>query len=135
LIPFTQNFEGREEKGLKEKLKSELPGILNWALEGLKLWQAEGLRPLPKAVTEATEKYKKDSDSIGQWLELRATPMTVASVQSSVAYNDYKDWATGNGLYPLGNRAFKSSLEERGFFTAHRNGGNFWFGFELKSRF
>ncbi len=135
LIPFTQNFEGREEKGLKEKLKSELPGILNWALEGLKLWQAEGLQPLPKAVIEATEKYKKDSDTIGQWLELRTTSMTVASVKSSAAYNDFKDWANENGLYPLGNRAFKASLEERGYFTAHKMDGNFWFGFELKSRF
>jgi putative DNA primase/helicase len=135
LIPFTQNFEGREETGLKEKLMSELSGVLNWALDGLKLWQSEGLKPLPKAVTEATEKYKKDSDSIGQWLELRATPITGASVQSSVAYNDYKDWATENGLYPLGNRAFKASLEERGFFTARKIEAVFWFGFELKSKF
>jgi putative DNA primase/helicase len=135
LIPFTQNFEGREEKGLKQKLMSELSGVLNWALDGLKLWQSEGLKPLPKAVTEATEKYKKDSDSIGQWLELRATPKTGASVQSSVAYNDYKDWTTENGLYPLGNRAFKASLEERGFFTARKIEAVFWFGFELKSRF
>jgi putative DNA primase/helicase len=135
LIPFTQNFEGREEKGLKEKLMSELSGILNWALEGLKLWQSEGLKPLPKAVIEATDKYKKDSDTIGQWLELRTTSMTGASVQSSVAYNDYKDWANENGFYPLGNRAFKASLEERGFFTARKIEAVFWFGFELKSRF
>jgi putative DNA primase/helicase len=114
---------------------SELSGILNWALEGLKLWQAEGLQPLPKAVIEATEKYKKDSDTIGQWLELRTTSMSVASVQSSAAYNDYKDWANENGFYPLGNRAFKASLEERGYFTAHKMNGNFWVGFELKSRF
>ncbi len=135
LIPFTQNFEGREEKGLKGKLMSELSGILNWALEGLKLWQAEGLQPLPKAVIEATDKYKKDSDTIGQWLELRTTSMTGASVQSSAAYNDYKDWANENGFYPLGNRAFKASLEERGFFTARKIEAVFWFGFELKSRF
>ncbi len=37
LIPFTQNFDGREDLRLEEKLiQSELSGILNWALEGLR---------------------------------------------------------------------------------------------------
>jgi putative DNA primase/helicase len=135
LIPFTQNFDGREEDGLEEKLKSELSGILNWALKGLKLWQAEGLKNLPEAVTNATDKYKKDSDTIGQWLELRTEQNSQSSVKSSIAYNDYRDWATENGYYPLGNRTFKSSLEERGFAHGRKNDGIYWSGIELKSRY
>ena len=36
MIPFGERIRGtgREEKGVKAKLMAELPGILNWALEG-----------------------------------------------------------------------------------------------------
>jgi putative DNA primase/helicase len=132
LIPFTKNFEGREEDGLEETLKAELSGILNWAMEGLKLWQEEGLKSLPKAVTDATDKYKKDSDTIGQWLELRTEPGKELTVKSSIAYSDYRDWATENGYYSLGNRSFKSSLEEKGFLSKRQEEGIYWFGMRLK---
>jgi putative DNA primase/helicase len=135
LIPFTENFEGREEKGLEEKLLSEKPGILNWALEGLKMWQREGLQPQPKAVVKATEKYKKDSDTVGQWLEARTDPKSTSTVKSSTAYNDYRDWATENGYFALGVRTFRSALEEKGSKAERKNDGVHWLGLELKSRY
>ncbi len=133
LVPFTQNFTGREDKQLEAKLKLELPGILNWALEGLKMWRAEGLDGIPVSVREATEKYKSDSDTIGQWLELRTCKASHMDVSSSIAYQDYRDWCNDNGFYALGNRSFKSSLEERGFTSSRRGNGIRWLGFELKS--
>lgn len=133
LIPFAQNFSGREDKHLEAKLKLELPGILNWALEGLKMWRAEGLGDIPASVREATEKYKKDSDTIGQWLELRADQEPYKDVLSSIAYQDYREWCNDNGFYALGNRSFKSSLEERGFTSSRRGKGIRWLGFALKS--
>jgi putative DNA primase/helicase len=135
LIPFTQNFEGREEKMLKEKLKSELSGVLNWALDGLKLWQDEGLKPLPKAVTDATDKYKQESDTVGQWLDARTETSKDSTVKSSTVYTDYKDWAGENNCYPLGTRSFKPALEEKQFTTVRKNDGIYWIGLELKSRY
>jgi putative DNA primase/helicase len=129
LIPFEQNFDGREDTGLKQELLSELPGILNWAIEGLKKWHKEGLKNRPQAVIEATAKYKKDSDTIGQWLEANMIENPNSEIQSSEAYNNYKDWATENGHYPVGNRNFKSYLEERGFYLKKKNTGNYWQGF------
>jgi putative DNA primase/helicase len=135
LIPFTQNFEGREEKGLEETLKGELSGILNWAMEGLRLWQKEGLKPLPEAVTNATDNYKQESDTVGQWLEQRTIADKARTVKSSTAYIDYKDWAGDNGYYPLGTRSFKSALEEKQHTVQHTRDGNLWIGFGLRSRF
>jgi putative DNA primase/helicase len=129
LIPFTQNFEGREEEGLKDKLLAELPGILNWALEGLRKWQDEGLRELPKAISEATTRYKEDSDTIGQWLECNMVQNISNEVKSSEAYKHYQSWAIESGYYPVGNKTFKSSLEERGFGHKKTNNGNYFVGF------
>src|SRR5918993_1150660 len=51
-------IEEEHDKDLVEKLKGELPGILNWALEGCAAWQAQGLNP-PLLVTEATRNYRE----------------------------------------------------------------------------
>ncbi len=129
LIPFEQNFDGREESGLKEQLLTELPGILNWAVEGLKKWNNEGLKKRPQAVIDATDKYKKDSDTVGQWLECNMFEHSNSEIKSSEAYNNYKDWAIENGHCPLGNKSFKSTLEERKFYIRKKNDGNYWVGF------
>jgi putative DNA primase/helicase len=133
LIPFNQNFEGREEDRLEETLKSELPGILNWALEGLKMWQAERLKPLPTAVTSATDKYKEESDTVKQWLDFQTIQIPQGAIKSSAAYTNYKDWSVENGYYPLGQKNFKSSLEERGFKQFRKMDAMYWIGFEFKS--
>jgi putative DNA primase/helicase len=135
LIPFTQNFEGREEEGLDEKLLAELSGILNWALAGLRLWQTERLKAFPKSVMEATGKYKEDSDTVGQWLDLRVRLGSILQAQSSTAYTDYRDWTIENGYFALSNRSFKSALEEKGFLSQRETKGVVWRGFELKPRF
>ena len=36
VLKFTESFYGREDKILTKKLTGELPGILNWAIEGWK---------------------------------------------------------------------------------------------------
>ncbi|MDT7972904.1 MAG: phage/plasmid primase, P4 family, partial [Armatimonadota bacterium] len=46
LIPFTVTIPPDEQiPDLAEQLKGELLGILNWALEGLRDWLANGLQP------------------------------------------------------------------------------------------
>ncbi len=133
LIPFNQNFEGREEDRLEETLKSELSGILNWALEGLKMWQIEHLKPLPTAITDATDKYKNESDTVKQWLDFQTIQKSQGAIKSSAAYTNYKIWSEENGYYPLGQRNFKSSLEERGFRQLRKNDGVYWVGIDFKS--
>jgi len=43
LIPFDVSFENMPDRELKRKLRDELNGILNWALQGCLLWQQTGL--------------------------------------------------------------------------------------------
>ncbi|MEA3288263.1 MAG: phage/plasmid primase, P4 family, partial [Candidatus Marinimicrobia bacterium] len=42
VIPFNVSFKGREDKDLTQKLADEIPGILNWAVDGLKAWLGAG---------------------------------------------------------------------------------------------
>ncbi len=48
--------------------QAELPGILNWALDGLEDWKSNGLR-IPKSVQCATEEYRSESDTIQLFIQ------------------------------------------------------------------
>jgi putative DNA primase/helicase len=131
LIPFTQSFEGRADKDLIAKLRDELPGILNWALDGLRKWQEKSL-VMPKAVREATEEYRRESDSVGQWLEERTKKVPEWKLRSQEGYDDYRTWALERGEHPYGLKKWRQYLIERGFKIDRDNNGVFYWGLRLE---
>jgi putative DNA primase/helicase len=62
VIPFDVCFAGREDRHLKVALLKELPGILNWAILGCKIWNKNGLS-CPRSVLEATERCRRQGAS------------------------------------------------------------------------
>ncbi len=69
LIPFIARFEGiMKDPDRLEKLRKELPGILNWALKCVREYKKWGLNP-PKQVLKAREEYRSEMDVSGEWLE------------------------------------------------------------------
>lgn len=48
-VPFRHSFEGREDPTLSDRLANELPGILNWAIEGWVRLQRRGRFDAPVA--------------------------------------------------------------------------------------
>ena len=69
LIPFTVTIQPeKRDKKLLAKLKAELPGILNWALQGCLEWQRrEGLEP-PAKVLKAIQEYHDEEDILTQFI-------------------------------------------------------------------
>jgi putative DNA primase/helicase len=57
VVEFGVRFD--KDNTLGEQLLQELPGILNWAVEGCQAWLREGLVP-PRVVQEATASYRKE---------------------------------------------------------------------------
>ena len=54
--------KAEQDRSLRDKLRAERSGILNWALEGCLEWQREGLGE-PEEVRLATEEYREDIDT------------------------------------------------------------------------
>ena len=67
LVPFVHT-PSAPDRQLEEKLRSEWPGILRWAIEGTLAWRREGLIQ-PATVREATAAYFNDQDTFSAWLE------------------------------------------------------------------
>lgn len=131
LIPFTQSFEGREDKGLADDLRAELPGILNWAASGCHQWLTKGLGAA-KVVTEATEDYRKESDIFGQWFDDCCASSPADETLAADAYESFSTWCKTYGFrFPTQN-SFSRSLTERGFLGArNRQGKRVYRGFIL----
>ena len=116
LIPFTVTIpESERDAHLLSKLRSESPAILNWMIEGLKLWQANGLGVCP-AVLDATEDYRDESDNIGAFIEENCIVDGHFGFKEPAAtlYKAYAEWATENGDHPISGTAFGRRLIDRG---------------------
>lgn len=115
LIPFTRTFEdGQKDPDLLNKLKAELPGILNWALQGYKEWQEHDLQT-PASVLASVESYREDMDAIGAWLQERCEQDKSSEELISNLFEDYKKWAADAEEFLFNKRLFVQQMEERGF--------------------
>ena len=115
LIPFNESFEGREDKGLKERLLApdQLSGILRWMVEGCAIYLREGLK-FPDEVTAATKGYKQENDSIGRFLEECCKRVDGLSAASREIYLAFSSWAKDNELETMTETAFGLAMVERG---------------------
>jgi putative DNA primase/helicase len=134
LIPFTVTIP-KEERDLElaDKLRVELPGILNWAIASCLLWQREGLQT-PQCVAKATADYQAAEDVVGQFLDdCTDTDTTERTLQSSL-YECYQAWTAKQGIKkPLTATMLNRKLEERGMKRGKVRGGIYWHEITIKS--
>jgi len=132
LIPFSVSIPPEEQdKNLMVRLEKELSGILNWALEGCRMWQKNGLG-YPEEVEEATEGYRREMDVLAEFLEEHCIVNNAAKVQASLLYNAYKDWCEKTGEYIQNQRNMGMKLTEKGFIRKRGTRGRYyWHGIGL----
>jgi len=131
LIPFTVSIPPQEQdRNLAELLiAEELPGILNWALEGLRLWQASGLGE-PDAVMAATREYRQEQDALNSFFEECCIEEAGAQITAKELYTRYTSWCEENGERAESQRKFGQRLAERGF-TKRKSSVILWLGLRL----
>ncbi len=117
VISFDRHFAPDEQdKHLKNRLrgKEELSGILNWCIEGLRLYRQQGLEP-PKAVQTATNTYRTDSDKIGNFINECLTK-TGRNSKAKDVYEAYTKWCEDNGYGCENKGNFFAELKTKGLF-------------------
>lgn len=115
LIPFEAFFpRERADPYMREKLRSELAGILNWAIEGCLAWQQQGLNP-PEAVKVATREYRQESDVISRFVEDECIVREGQSIGATALYNAFVGWCRINGEPSMTQTAFGRRLPQLGF--------------------
>jgi len=132
LIPFGVKFDGASrDSNLRDKLLAELPGILNWIVEGARRWYAEGLSSCP-AVECATNSYQAQSDHIAEFIADSTESVTNGRVPIGDLRSAYEIWCRQAEETPVNARELKRQLESKGFRQQRAKNGRFWFGLALK---
>jgi putative DNA primase/helicase len=115
LIEFEVSFADRVDPTLPDQLRQELSGILNWALAGCLAWQRDGLQT-PDKVKTATAAYRKEQDTIGQFIQERCqTGQEYMQCKASRLYTAYKRWAEHTGQEILSQKRFGTYLTAHGY--------------------
>lgn len=124
---------GPEINGLAEKIfAEESSGILNWLLEGVRLYQEHGLGDLEQ-ITEAVTNYRRDVDNVAQFMDAAADDHLIvrnedANMPARNLHAMYQTWCAGNGIRWLGERRFGQRLESLGFERKKLATANVWLG-------
>jgi putative DNA primase/helicase len=118
LIPFLQKFDEHSKtinNKLKDQLLGELPGILNWCINGARRWLAEGLNP-PVTVRAATAAYRNESNPITPFIESCCVLGDHLRMQAGPAFREYEAWFKTLGephWKKLTDKAFHAALHRR----------------------
>ncbi|MDU1509965.1 MAG: phage/plasmid primase, P4 family [Clostridium butyricum] len=101
IVPFNRKFEGEDKDvNLFEKIKDdEMPGILNWALEGLKRLRSNNYKfTESNAINKLMDKYQKDQNPVISFVE----DMIVADEENKISkkelINKYYTWVHQQGI-------------------------------------
>ena len=137
LIPFEVIVDyAKQDKELHLKLKEELSGILNWAIEGCLEWQEEGLKT-PQKILDAISEYKSEMDRVLTWMDECCDPKPRAGVETKASslYGCYRKWAIENGEWAMSQRIFSNKLSEKGYKKIRKQQGQFYQGIRLSPRY
>jgi putative DNA primase/helicase len=106
VFPFPTSFAGREDYSLDEKLAAELPGILNWALDGLDLLKIDGRFYEPLACVKAKHDIIHGSDPIRGFGSDRCEFDPAYSCSKGDVFAEYVEYCSQIEAHPVSRGAF-----------------------------
>lgn len=116
LVPFAVQIPAEKRNPrLTEELSEELPGILQWALGGLREWHAfDSLRP-PETVLHAVSEYRSESDTLGRFIEEECETGKEMEIKASVFFLAYQKFCEASGERWTSSKELPDELKRRSF--------------------
>jgi putative DNA primase/helicase len=129
ILQFNRQFlDGERDTKLTEKLVAELPGILAWAVEGLKNLRKRGYFVIPSSSIEALNQYRLDSDPERMYFdECLVEDPTGEGMTPNSLYADYVEWCRRSGHRAKSKINFGKRLSEFGIGSRRGHSSNYWF--------
>jgi putative DNA primase/helicase len=97
ILTLTESFLGREDHDLTEKLLAELPGILNWSLEGLDRLRVQHRFTEPASSRDAIIALRDAVSPISAFVRERCVRGAAHEVAVDRLYQAWRDWCEDEG--------------------------------------
>jgi putative DNA primase/helicase len=126
VVNFPAIPEDKRDPSVKEAIKCEGPGILVWALEGLRRLRQRGGFDVPPSVRAATEDYRADNDLAAQFLAYADIKPGTTEVSAQSLTKAYNAWRDDNGSGRVSTTTAGKEWARLGFEAKHTKRGNKW---------
>jgi putative DNA primase/helicase len=100
VLNMTVSWLGREDTALTDKLTAEMPGILNWALDGLDRLMATGRITEPESSREAVTTMQDTASPVSAFVRECCQTGPGQQVTVDALWQAWKDWADDSGHRP-----------------------------------
>jgi P4 family phage/plasmid primase-like protien len=115
LVPFNRTFIGKADTDLERKLDAELPGILNWAVEGLRSLRHEGQFAETDVNKEVLKIFKMENSPLLEMLEHFYEPANgndadLYTIPVMEMYTQYRNYCMESGYKPKSTANFLREL-------------------------
>lgn len=118
IIPFNVKIDkSKADPDLAKKLKTELSGILIWAIEGLRRFIRNGKKLSKSPTLETLEQaYKEDTDTVVMFLNAQQCfPDNNNKTGLTLLFNKYREYCKNNDLRSETRENFKMKLKDEGY--------------------
>jgi putative DNA primase/helicase len=120
VIPFDRFFSEEErDTGLKDRFRQQeyTNAIFLWCYWGYAAYKEKGFSDKPAAVIEATERFRKNSDRMEQFMDECMKP-SERNTPGQTAYKTFREWVQAAGGQPIGKKGFFVELRRLGVLAA-----------------
>ena len=117
---------------LEPAMLKELPGILNWALEGFRKVVQDGGLKMPKEVEVAKAEYKADMDIVGQFVEDRCILDPKLKTKNEDLFAALKQYCEAQGQFVPSIKRMTVDLHRLGVTASRTNSFRYKDGIGLK---
>jgi putative DNA primase/helicase len=107
IVPFSRTFKKEERNvDLKDELLKELPGILNWAILGLKRLRSNNYQfSACKAIEETESAYYDEQNPVRDFFHSHVVQEAGSRTKQSDFYNMYSQWLNVQGIDDKGTKS------------------------------
>src|SRR5262249_26783258 len=110
IIQLTRSFLGSQDPKLTASLVTELPGILNWALDGLERIAATDTITEPKSSFDAKLALQDLVSPVPAFVREQCEIDATSDVTVDTIYSAWKSWAEDNGHRATSKHTFGRDL-------------------------
>lgn len=132
-IPWEQVITDPDPRlATNEFWESELPGILNWALQGAIRWLGNDKKfTEPEKVIAATKQFRDEQNPIGKFFDERCVEGSAMITTKDDLYIAYEAWCIAHTQLSLSKKAFGMYTAGRGYRDTKVSGVRAWAGISL----
>ena len=107
IIRFTESFEGREDRNLKQRLSGKANTIIPWALEGLKRLQEQGAFTVPVSSGATMNEFISISSPLGDFISETCRLKEGIFLNRNQLYDCWLGWASREGQRKISHPTFR----------------------------